>query len=296
MGGSTQVEAVKSMVYETVGHTLLAEQSYRREPFISCYERTTTTLDLVHNRLRVISELTWPESDPGQAQSKSIMVAGPEGCVHTAAGGSNLSGPDSPCSPAEIDWVEETFGLGAPRLFDTALQASDLHFMPSVMLRSTPHTAIAFTWRGIAAQILLNLFNHLPDAVETIQQLHDHWYQWGDVRRRVDFDNWVTVEGVRYPTNLVEERNGILWKSTQLLNLKFGVALDPAAFEMDLRLRGGGTIERMGTVLRSEAGRRTCSRCHIFSRRLEDHVGRTRGWCHGPRDSDFGNLHGGSFC
>lgn len=89
-------------------------------------------------------------------------------------------------------------------------------------------------------RILINRFNHLPDAVETDQQLQDFWYHWGDIHRRIYFDNWVTVRGIRYPTNLVEERNGVLWKSTQFLDLKLDVPLESNLFEMDAKVAGVG--------------------------------------------------------
>jgi hypothetical protein len=99
---------------------------------------------------------------------------------------------------------------------------------------------LAFSWKGRPVRILINRFNNLPDAVETVGQFHDHWYQWGDVHRRIYFDNWVTVEGIRYPTNQIEQRNGILWKSTQILNLKFNDALDSAQFRMDAKVATRG--------------------------------------------------------
>jgi len=108
------------------------------------------------------------------------------------------------------------------------------------MLRSTPHTVLAFSWDGTPVRILINCFNHLPDAVEADQQLQDFWYHWGDVHRRIYFDNWVTVRGIRYPTNLVEERNGVLWKSTQFLDLRFDVPLESTSFEMDSKAAGLG--------------------------------------------------------
>lgn len=240
MGGS-RLDSVKSMTYETVGHTLLVEQSYRQEPFIASYERSKGNLDLAGNRIRVESTLTWPESDPGQSESHSTLVADAEGCVQKSpAAADSKPTPDSPCALSQIDWVRETLDLGPLRLLATAQRASDLHFEPPSKLRSTLHSVLAFTWQGTQVRILINSFNHLPDAVETVGQFHDHWYQWGDVRRRIYLDNWVTVQGIRYPTNQIEERNGIDWKSTQFLELKFNVAQTPALFEMDAKVAGLG--------------------------------------------------------
>ena len=241
MGGEARLNGIKSMTYASVGHTLLVEQSYRQDPFISAYERSKVQVDLVGNRIRLESQLTWPESDPGQSEVRSTLVADATGCVlKPAAAEAGKAAADLPCSLSQIDWVRDVFSLDPLRLLTTAQQASDLHFESREMLRSTSHTVVAFNWRGTPVRILINRFNKLPDAVETVEQFHDHWYQWGDVHRRIYLDNWVTVQGVRYPTNQIEERNGILWKSTQMLNLKFNDALDSAQFEMDPKVATRG--------------------------------------------------------
>ena len=50
MGGRERLQQLKSVRLLSAGHTLLAEQSYRQEPFITSYERGQTTLDLVNQR------------------------------------------------------------------------------------------------------------------------------------------------------------------------------------------------------------------------------------------------------
>jgi len=41
MGGRDRLQQVKSVRLQTIGHTVLAEQSYRQEPFITSYERSS---------------------------------------------------------------------------------------------------------------------------------------------------------------------------------------------------------------------------------------------------------------
>ena len=240
MGGAEQLKSIKSMSYESIGHTLLVEQSYRQDPFITSYERAKVKVDFEHGRIRTESQLTWPESDPGQAESQSVLVAGLEGCVHKLPAPSGAASGDTPCSLSQINWVRDLFGLDPLVLLATAEHASDLHFGPVEVVRSTPHSVLAFTWNQIPVRILINRFNHLPDAVETEEQFQDHWYQWGDVHRRIYFENWVTTQGIRYPTNSVEERNGTLWQSKQMIDVKFDVALDASNFEMDSKVAGLG--------------------------------------------------------
>jgi hypothetical protein len=227
MGGRERLQQVHSVRLQTSGHTLLMEQSYRQAPFIVSYQTTVTTVDLVNQRIARNSKLTWPESDANQAESESTLVVGAEGGVirgQTA---------DSPCSLNDLDAARQAIFLGPLRLLQTASEAADLRFAAPESLRSTPHTVLSFTWHGMPVRVVLNAFNHLPDALETTRTFHDFWYFWGDVRQRVYFDNWKLVHGVSYPTNLIEERNGTIWNSTQALNVEFNVPIDEKSFVMD---------------------------------------------------------------
>jgi hypothetical protein len=227
MGGRERLQQVVSVRLQTVGHTLLSEQSYRQAPFITAYERGNITMDLVNQRLLKETKLTWPESDPNQSDSDTTMVAGLDGGVYQTRFG------ESPCSLGDLDAAREALALGPARVLLTAAAASDLHFEPAEILRSTSHAVVAFSWRHIPVRVLLNPFNHLPDAVETTQAFHDFWYFWGDVRQRIYFDNWKLVEGVTYPSNWVEERNGVVWSSTQSLVVEFNVQMDEKMFDMN---------------------------------------------------------------
>jgi hypothetical protein len=226
MGGRERLQQVSNVRLQTVGHALLMEQSYRQAPFIASYERGHVTMDLANQRLFAETKLTWPESDPNQSDSDTTLVVGPEGGVyHTKFG-------DSPCSLGDLDASRQALALGPARILLTAAAAPDLHYEAPQVLRSTPHAVLAFNWRHIPVRVLLNPFNHLPDAVETTQVFHDFWFFWGDVRQRIYFDNWKLVAGITFPSNLVEERNGTVWRSTQALNVEFNVPLDDKTFDM----------------------------------------------------------------
>lgn len=227
MGGSARLESLKSLTYTAARHTALVEQSYRQEPFITAYERLTVKVDYAGNRIYRESRLTWPEADPGTSDVVTTFVYGPQGGVRKNAG------TDAPCSLSDLDWARDTLSLDPARLLLTALAAGDLHYDAPEVLRSTPHTVLAFTSQGRQVRVLLNQFNHLPDAFETVEQFHDHWWQWGDVQRRMYLDNFQDFHGLVYPTNEVEERNGILWQSTQILSLDQNIAIDEALFRMD---------------------------------------------------------------
>jgi hypothetical protein len=234
MGGRERIEAVKGLSLEGIQHTLLVEQSYRQEPFITAYARTQEKIDFTTQRLLIQTHLTWPESDPGQSESDTTLVAGPEGGVYRSAKS------DSPASRADIEAARYALALGPMRLLLTALDTADLRFDTAQRLRTTVHPAVSFTWQGRVVRVLINPFNHLPDAVETVAVFYDHWYQWGDVHQRIYWDNWQTVHGLRYPTNEVEERNGIPWESRQVLKVDLNPTMDAASFKIDAQVAQKG--------------------------------------------------------
>ena len=229
MGGRDRFVELKSMRLETIGHTLLVEQSYRQAPFITSYAHGKTTLDFANQRFLREAKLTWPEADANQSDADYTWVVGPDGGVTRGK-------TDSPCSLATIDSAREMLELGPARVLLTASAAADLHFEASEMLRSSSHAVVAFTWHNLPVRVLLNQFNHLPDAVDTIQEFHDFWFFWGDVHQRVYWDNWKLTNGLALPTNWIVERNGILWSSAQALNVELNVPIDEKDFAMDAKI------------------------------------------------------------
>jgi len=230
MGGRDTLAAIHNVQFDVIGHTALTEQSYRQAPFISSYERDQLTVDFDKSRLLSHRHGVWPEADPHQAESDLTLIATPEGGVrHTKDG-------DSPCSAADLEGTRATLALGPERLLLTAAAASDLHFASGEWLRSTPHSVLEFNWNGQSVRVLINAFNHLPDAFERTTTFQDFWFAWGDVEQRVYYDNWKLLGGTLLPTNRIELRNDVLWKSMQVLDASFNTTLDDKAFAMDAAL------------------------------------------------------------
>lgn len=229
MGGRERLAAIKTARLDVIGHTALMEQSYRQAPFITSYERDQTLVDFAGQRLLQKQHGVWPESDLKGADSDQTLIVTPAGGVYRS------DGQDSPCGKAALEAARQQMALDPVRILLTAADASDLRFVAPETLRSTPHTVLAFTWQGIPVRVLLNRFNHLPDAVETKQQFNDFWFYWGDVDQRVYFDNWRLVSGIEYPSNQVIERNGAVWSSSQALNIEFNVATDEKDFAIDAK-------------------------------------------------------------
>jgi hypothetical protein len=229
MGGQQTLEALSSAQLELIDQTALVEQSYRQAPFITSYDRVTQTVDFKTDRVGADFRSWWPEADPDMASAESTgkLVATPTGAIIRG------DKADTPGPLSAIDAAAARLALGPERLLLTAWSANDLHYAADETIRGTPHTTVAFTWNGVPVRVLLNPFNHLPDAMESTRTFNDFWFAWGDVRQRVYFDNWKLIARVVYPTNWVEERNDIPWKSTQVLAAKFNLPIDPAALAMD---------------------------------------------------------------
>ncbi len=226
MGGAARLAAIHSVRLDLIGHTALTEQSYRQAPYITAYERDQTTIDLGGGRLRTEAHQIWPESDLGQAESDNVLIA-------TATQGVYHAEHDTPCSRADLGATAQTLALGPLRLLLTAQAARDLHYEASLTVRESPHTVLAFTWNSIPVRLALNPFNQLPDLIETRQRFDDFWYYWGTVTQRVYWDNWRYVGGISYPSNEVIERNGIAWRSSQALDVRFDVPTPERDFAMD---------------------------------------------------------------
>jgi hypothetical protein len=227
MGGQQRLAGIHSESYLSMGHTVLSEQSYRQQPFITSYERDEVTVDFDQWRLTDHAHLTWPESDPHTEDVDATLIATPQGGVYHSKEG------DSPCSLADIDQASDTLALGPERLLLNAAAANDLHYAPAQWLRATPHSVVEFTWQGTPVKVLLNAYNHLPDALERTHAFNDMWYAWGDVDQRIYFDNWHIVQGVVFPTNRIDQRNGLWYASTQILDPVFNTSIDEKTFAMD---------------------------------------------------------------
>jgi hypothetical protein len=227
MGGRQRLAGIHSASYDTIGHQALTEQSYRQQPFITSYERDNVTVDFDQQRVVRDVHLTWPESDPHTENVDVTLIATPQGGVYHSKQG------DSPCSLADLDDTGDTLALGPERLLLNAAAAGDLHYAPAQWLRATPHSVVEFTWQGTPVKVLLNAYNHLPDALERTRTFKDFWFAWGDVNQRIYFDNWHVVQGVVFPTNRIDQRNGVWFASTQVLNPTFNASVDDKRFAMD---------------------------------------------------------------
>jgi hypothetical protein len=227
MGGRVRLEGLHAVRYKTVGHRVLAEQSYRPAPFIAAYQRDELTIDFAGGRVMDVRHSTWPEADPGQSESDQTLVATPAGGVYRALEG------DQPCQPNDVDEAAEMLALGPERILLTAAVARDLRWAPPRWLRGTRHAAVRFGWHGHEVEVLIDGASHLPDAVSQTRVFHDYWYVWGDVEQRVLFDNWFLTGGLVLPFMRLEQRDGQFWQSVQVTDVASNPTIDAKAFAME---------------------------------------------------------------
>jgi hypothetical protein len=229
MGGQERLAAIKAVHLDVLGHTALVEQSYRQAPFITAYERDQVVIDHAGQRYLSKQHGVWPEADLKGADSDLTLLVTPAGAVY------RVGEREVPGRPADLDAANQALALGPEAVLLTAAKAEDLKYLSAENLRSTEHTVLGFTWKGIPVRVAINRFNHLPDAVETKQQFRDFWFYWGDVEQRVYFDNWRLVEGITYPSNQIVERNGIEWSSSQAVDIDFNTPTDEKEFNADAK-------------------------------------------------------------
>ena len=82
-------------------------------------------------------------------------------------------------------------------------------------------------------RVLLNPFNHLPDAVDTTQVFHDFWYFWGDVRQRSRISTiGNSSRESRFPP--IGSRNATALSGVRLRrSVEFNVQTDEKLFDMN---------------------------------------------------------------
>jgi hypothetical protein len=227
MGGRERLAAIKTVHLDVLQHTKLVEQSYRQTPFITSYERDQVVIDHPGQRYLAKQHSVWPEADLKGADSDLTLVVTAQGGVY------RVNGKDRACSGANLDAGQQALALGPETVLLTAAAADDLRYLDPETLRSTLHTVLGFTWKGIAVRIAINRFNHLPDAIETKQQFRDFWFYWGDVEERIYLDNWRLIDGVEYPSNQIVERNGVDWSSSQAVDIAFNAPIEAKDFVVD---------------------------------------------------------------
>lgn len=118
-----------------------------------------------------------------------------------------------PGTPEQVKLARERMALSAECLLLTALDATDVHTEPDVVLQSVPQNVVAFTLDGAPVQVFLNAYTHLPTAMDYSGPLAhaSYWGFLGDVTQRTYYGEWWLAKGgIHLPMQINIEGNGRL--------------------------------------------------------------------------------------
>lgn len=126
-----------------------------------------------------------------------------------------------------------------------AASAADLTLAPDVVLHGVVQRVVTFHDGRYPVRILIDPATMLPSATEATLALDDlhlpesiSWNALGDIVERTEYMNWSFVDGIRYPLEQDELRNGDLLRSLKIDTVKLGTPIDTA----DATLKPGETF------------------------------------------------------
>ncbi len=162
----------------------------------------------------------------------------------------SYNGQQAPASGEQVQNAQEALGLSPERVLITALDSSDLHRLPDLILQNVPHQLVEFTWQGCPVRIYLNGDTHLPTAVEwvTAYPYGIFWSIWGDVTTRVYYSFWWLQEGIHYPLQSDIVRNGLPDQTATITKLDFDKSFAASEFSMSREARSAFAMAAKNTM------------------------------------------------
>jgi hypothetical protein len=221
-GGEAKLRALKSVQWEAAGYRNELEQSERPEgPYITEFLSINEVHDIAGHRLRrAIDTSVYPVY-----KATTLLVV--DGDLAMQANG----GSPMPGTPEQVKLARERMALSPERLLLTALDATDVHTEPDVVLQSVSQNVIAFTLDGAPVQIFLNAYTHLPTAMDYSGPLAhaSYWGFLGDVTQRTYYGEWWLAKGgIHLPVQINIEGNGRLDQVLVIRKLELDSPLNEA--------------------------------------------------------------------
>lgn len=243
MGGIEKLRAIKSLQFDALGHWNRLEQSERPEgPWLVSYDSVSEMRDLEKQRLRQVAQ---GDGFSPFGKNKATMI------IADNVAAIELNGRVIPFTMAQVQDAEEWLAFGPERILFTALEAKDLHLERDTVLQGVAHRVVAFTWKDSPVRLFLNAHTALPTAVESSRPhpFDIFWGIWGNFPSRTYFSFWTLErDGLRYPHQWDNERNGQSYRTLTITGIKFNVELPADAFQIGeevkqaFALRGRMTI------------------------------------------------------
>lgn len=223
-GGEAKLRALKNVQWEAVGYRNQIEESERPEgPYIPEFQTVTETHDFANNRYRNSAEMA---VYPVYKWSTAGVVSG--GVALRSAGPRSAPG-----TPQQVQLAQERMALSPERLLLTALDAPDAHTEPGVTLQSVQQDVVVFTLDGAPVRIFLNVYTHLPTAIDYSGPLArtGFWAYMGDHTMRTWYSFWWLARGgIHLPMQWNVEGNGMPDAMYSIKRLTLDATLNEADF------------------------------------------------------------------
>ena len=230
-GGEQKLRSIKSVQWEASGYRNELEESERPEgPYITDFIAVSEVHDLAGNRFRNVTDTS---VYPVYKSSALLVVNG--GIAMRSAGTQLLAG-----TPQQVQIAQERVALSPERLLLTALDAQDTHRDPDTILQSIPQNVIVFTLDGAPVHVYLNIYTHLPTAVDYSGPLahSSYWAFLGDVTLRTWYGSWWLAKGgIHFPMQRNIEGNGLLDQTLVIRKLQIDEALNDADLTIEASIR-----------------------------------------------------------
>jgi hypothetical protein len=223
-GGEKVLRALGNVRWTLTGYRNALEQSVRPDgPYVTEFFSTIETHDFLRDRFRQVSDL---KVYPSFAFSRGSVVSGGVAMKLT-------DGKQGPGNTEQVDLARERMALSPERVLLTALDAPDVHVEADSVLDSVPQNIVVFKLDGATARIYLNIYTHLPTAVDYSGPIarSGFWRFLGDVTARTSYTFWWLAKGgIRLPLQWNVVSNGLADQTIVVRRSQVDDPLDEADF------------------------------------------------------------------
>jgi hypothetical protein len=202
-GGEQMLRSIHTLQWTAFGYRNELEQSERPEgPYVTEFLTIKEVDDYAGNRsFRSVDTAVYPL----YKSTSSVTMA--DSVAMQSRGGLASVG-----TPEVVQIAKERMALNPERLLLTALDTADVHVEPDTVLQGVPQNVVVFSLDGSPVRIFLNVYTHLPTAMDYSGPLaHTGYYSFlGDVTQRTYYSLWWLAKGgVHLPMQRTMEGNGM---------------------------------------------------------------------------------------
>jgi hypothetical protein len=219
-GGEQVLRELSNVRWTLTGYRNALEQAVRPAgPYVTEFFNTSETHDFRRNRF---SQVVYPSF----AFSSGSVVS--DGIAMKLTDGKQASG-----NIQQVELVRERMALSPERVLLTALDAPDVQAEADSVLDSVPQNVVVFKLDGATARIYLNVYTHLPTAVDYSGPIarSGFWRFLGDTPARTTYTFWWLAKGgIHLPLQWNVVSNGLPEQTIIVRRLQIDDPLDDAIF------------------------------------------------------------------